>query len=718
VSIALAERLDREVREKVLAPLGAVRRRARLYIALDGLQEFATAIVGACLIQFVLDWWLKLPVWQRVGLSVVIVLYWLGVIWWRLIAPLCRPMPDFLLAGLVDRANPGLRDRMSTAVELAGQTNPGRSPKLTQAVLAEACRDSERVDFAAVLNHRAAACHAAELVVLLVLVCVSVRVFPNLAEPWLARNWLMQDVAWPQHTHVWPEGFDVDGRRRMARGDPIEISARVTGRVPDSAVLHWWTPSGRRGREEMSLVADTHLAASIGQLTEPVQFRITGGDERTRIFTVEAVERPRVMHTHARITPPEYTRLEPLEIEQQTVLEVLEGSTLEIDALLNKPVQRARFVAADGVDAPCELTWDDPDAAQAIVRLRWPAPQSGIYHFELLDLDNLTSRNPVSYTLKVAPDAPPTVKMELAGVGEMVTPQAELPVTLSCEDAYGLSAVRLLVQTADGPERGLTPPGFSPEMRKYSGEFVLAMAASGAGREQAVRIRGEARDISPGGANSGTTPVVTLRVVSAEDLLVELARRELGLRQEFERLISAQAAVKDGLERWLAAVGDGGVADATQAQRLTGLVRTQAMHANRCLAVARGFEQILGEMRVNRVAKPADEQRISQRLVNPLGRLARETIPATGDLMAALQEQISQQLGADAKAAQENTLAQMREILENMLEWEGYREAVALLESTIAAQTEVRAATLEAVANQLDDILGDEPVEAPENDNP
>jgi hypothetical protein len=712
VSIAPAEILDREMRDKVLAPLAAVRQRARLYIALAGVQELSVAIVGASLVQFFLDWWLKLPVSQRVVLSSALVLYWLAVIWQNLVAPLCRAMPNVLLAGLVDRANPALHDRMSTAVELAGEARPGRSPELVRAVLAEACRDSERVDFKRILNHRAAARHAAELIALLVLATVSVRAFPNLAGPWLARNWLMQDVAWPQHTHLWPDGFDADGRRRMARGDVIEISAGITGRVPDSAVLHWWTPSGRRGREEMSLVAETHLAASIGQLTEPVQFRITGGDERTRVFTIEAVERPRVMHTHARITPPEYTRLGPLEIEQQTVLEILEGSTLEIDALLNKPVQRARFVAADESDAPCELSWDDQAAAQAIVRLRWPAPQSGIYRFELLDLDNLASRNPVSYTLKVAPDAPPAVKMDLAGVGEMVTPQAELPVTLSCEDTYGLSAVRLLVQTAELAERALTPPGFSPNMRKYSGQFVLAMAASGAAPGQSVRIRGEARDISPGGSKCGTTPVATLRIVSPEDLRIELARRELGLRQEFERLISAQAGVKDGLERWLAAVGDGGAADATQGQRLTGLARTQAMHANRCLAVARGFEQILAEMRVNRVARPADEQRINQRLVSPLGRLAREAIPASGDVMAALREQVSPQLRADARAAQENILAQMREILKNMMEWEGYREAVALLESTIAAQTEVRTATLEAVAKQLDDILGaDEPPE-------
>lgn len=716
MSVAPVEELASELRESVLAPLARLRRRARVYLALAGAQQLAVGVAAASLVQFLLDWSLKLPLSQRIVLSGVLLLYWAVVVWRKLIVPLSRPMPDHLLAGLVDRANPELHDRLSSAVELAEQMPSGRRPELVNTVLAEACRASADVDFSRILNHRRAARQAAGTLGLILVIALAVCEFPSLAGPWLARNWLMQNVAWPQHTHLWPEGFDADGRRRMARGDVIEISAAITGRVPDSAVLHWWTPSGRRGREEMSLVADTRLTASIGQLTEQLQFRITGGDERTRVFTIEAVERPRVMHTRARITPPEYTRLEPLEIEQQTVLEILAGSLLEIEALLNKPVQQARFVAADESDAPCEVSWGDPADAQAVVRLRWAAPQAGIYRFALLDFDNLTSRNPVSYTLKVAPDAPPTVKLDLSGVGEMVTPQAELPVRLTCEDTYGLSAARLLVQTADGPERTLSAPGFEPAARKYTGEFVLMMAAGGAAAGQTVRIRGEARDIRPGEPNAGTTPVTSLRVVSPEDLLIEVARRELGLRQEFERLISAQAALADGLERWLAAVGDG-TPDSMQAQRLAGLARTQTLHATRCLAIARAFEQILAEMRINRVARPGDEQRISQRLVSPLGRLARETIPASAEAMAPLREQVSPQLGLDAKAAQANVLAEMREILKSMKEWEGYREAVALLESTIAAQAEVRSATLEAVAQQLDDILGlDDPPAESEGD--
>jgi hypothetical protein len=117
VSVAPVEELASELRESVLAPLARLRRRACVYLALAGAQQLAVAVAAASLVQFFLDWSLKLPLSQRIILSGVLLLYWAVVVWRKLIVPLSRPMPDHLLAGLVDRANPdctiGCRARSS-----------------------------------------------------------------------------------------------------------------------------------------------------------------------------------------------------------------------------------------------------------------------------------------------------------------------------------------------------------------------------------------------------------------------------------------------------------------------------------------------------------------------------------------------------------------------------------------------------------------------------
>jgi hypothetical protein len=494
-----------------------------------------------------------------------------------------------------------------------------------------------------------------------------------------------------------------------------EISATVTGEVPGAAVLEWWTPSERRGRESMSLVGDTQLVTSLGQLSEDICFRIVGGDEHTREFVIEATERPCVMHTLARITPPAYTHLDPAVIEQQTVLEILQGSTLELVARLNKAVKSARFVDSDGLAVPCEITWTDAAEPQPCVRVLWPEPSSGVYRFELVDYDHLANRNPVRYTLKAVPDRPPTVQMELTGVGELVTPQAELPVELRCEDAYGLKAVRLRAEvvaagaSATGPAAASAPEGFSPGSRSFSTKLAFSVGSSGTVAGDRVRLWAEAEDINPRGPNVAATSVTTLRVVSRDEFLMEMARRELGLRQEFERLRSTQRALKDSVERILPGLPEEGRPPEPVAQRLGGLARSQAEQASRSLAVARSFDQILTEMQVSRVARPADERRITERVVEPLGQLAREAMPAAADALTALRRAVTGEGRQACAAAQDALLRQMDEILANMLEWEGYREAVALLQEAIEAQTQVRSETLQALERQLEDILGLEP---------
>ena len=125
----------------------------------------------------------------------------------------------------------------------------------------------------------------------------------------------------------------------MPRGDELEIVAWIEGEVPrsKSADIIWRTPSGRSGRESMTLVADQRFEVNMGLLSEDVSFRLVGGDERTREFTVEAAERPNVTRLFARVEPPAYTGLEPFDVDRQSFLKLLTGSTVQIDAQTNKP---------------------------------------------------------------------------------------------------------------------------------------------------------------------------------------------------------------------------------------------------------------------------------------------------------------------------------------------------------------------------------------------
>lgn len=700
------------VSASILAPLDRLRRQARLYIALDGVERLLVAILGAVAIQFILDRWLKLPVDQRALINVVITFIWLSVLYRRILLRVIQPITDGLLAAAVDRANPDLHDKITTAVQFSGgQVGDAgaNSPQLVASVIREACESAPQIRFDAVLNHAQAKSSVLRSVGLVVLGLLPLLIIPDITRTWFQRNWLMQDVPWPQNTYLRPESYDSDGRRTVPQGDPLEIAAQIVGEAPDEIVIEWWTSSGQTGKETMTILAgERRTKTQLGPATEAVHFRLSGGDERTREFIAEPVERPSVVKTTVEIEPPTYTGLPPSKLEQQTSIELLRGSQLRISADLNKPVRSAKFVNAAGAEAPCILELPD----RALVH--WADPTPGTFEFKLVDTEGWENSRSVRYVIKVLPDQPPVVKLALKDVGDAVTPKAEIAFDAAFSDVYGLSRTAVFVQRNDDPAVAIPTGDLAAKTRETKSEGRVSLSALAAAPGQRVRIWAEAADIDPAGPNIAKSQPVELRVLSPADFLAEMANRELELRQEFERLISEQNGLKVAVEQVLPTLPAIGPTPAQPGQRLAGLARRQEAHAARALAVERGFDRILAEMRTSRVLRPTEERRIAERIVTPLDRIGLEGMPAIAGQIAELRRESEQAKAARLPVTMADLARRMKSVLADMLENEGFREAVALLQEIIQQQGDVHSATVDALSKDIEAIIGlDEPTTRP-----
>jgi len=719
------DEFDRTVRSR----LAQLARRARLYVLTDGLAVVIAVMLGFVLVQLCLDRLLRLDRDMRAVLLAVGVALTGYTVWRFLLEPMRRRVSVESAALLVERLVPTLGDRLISAVQFtdpAVAMSDQASGPMMSLVVEQARVASEGVRFEAVLDRTRAVRHASAGAGVVAVFMLLALLMPNTFGIWFQRNVLLADVRWPQQVHLHVENLR-DGRMIVAAGDDLDISVLAEEpNVPRSVRLEYGPPVDavgddaiQPGEEEMIKIGDRRFRATFRQLRRAMRARAVGGDAVTPWFDVLLVERPRVTEATLTIQPPAYTRLPEQELRSGlTMAKVLRGSAVSVVARTNKPIARASLLRGDSVVE--ELT--GIAGADALAVTFTPA-ESGAYSFRLTDDDGMTNRRPVQFSIRVESDRAPLVKLRIPGLGDMVTPEAILPAEIEMSDTYGMAVAELVQRIAGSDEaEPMTQPttqpagqtniplaDFEPGGRNFTTSLDVELASVDLTPGQRFTVFARAVDEDDiAGPNEGRSNVFSLRVVTPDDLLAELSRREQEYRQEFERIIRDQEALRGRILSTLNRRGSASQpADAADTDADFKLhERRQQELSRRVMSVGRQFERMLAEMEINRVAAGPLRIRLTNRIIDPLARVARQDMIAVADRLGAIARG-EPDAGLESVDPDQATLVQtMREILAHMLQWEGFHEAVTILRDILKMQGGLNAETEAELERRLEKLFG------------
>jgi len=703
------------------ARMRGVAHRLRRYVLIEGLAWIVGFLLCGAVTQFLLDYWSRGMRWSmRAALLVAIIAYALWLLRKRLVLPLSRRIEDADVANLVERRFPGLASSLISAVRFArgevgrSETN---SPTLIESVVSEAAARVAAVDFGAVLNPSRAKRAVGVIALVLLLGTAATLAAPDLTGLWFARNVLLKNVDWPRRTHLL---VDVEGNELVgALGDDILIEATAQGVQPRVVEFNYKTASGKRGRETMVTIGSAgayRYRYTMPAAQEDFEFYLVGGDDQTEPIQVRLMERPHIQSTSMHIEPPAYARLEPIELgDGQRAAQVLPGSTVVLKATTNKPVVRAELLGGGKTVAQAFGNHDET-AAPALdslpsttsLEVTVHPTETSTYEFALVGRHGLENKKPVRFSIRVIKDEPPRARVRLEGAGEMITADAVLPMAIEASDAYGLAELTLVYRVSgDTPKEATIPlPTFQPGSKTFSQEFgwPASTAAAVPGEQLTFTLR--ARDYDDvNGPNVTETPEISLRVVTRDELLAELARREQEYRLDFERLLKSQEKLRGDL---LTALSRSEKLDAAGlAGLLSPLERQQRTVAGSVNVLRQEFEQILTELRINQLVTAAAELRLGGKIAEPLTKLARRDLVIAADTIRRWSRDATAETASKVDPQQVAILQQMREILSNMIQWEGYQEAVNMLRDILRMQTDLEAETQRTIENQAGDIFND-----------
>ncbi len=301
---------------------------------------------------------------------------------------------------------------------------------------------------------------------------------------------------------TWLAGVEVTpGDCELERGRSLVVVARFERGLPPAARL---VARSVRGEVSLPLVRsldDPVYGGTLPEVDADLAYWIEYGERRTREFRVTVFEYPRLVRADAHLAYPEYTGLEPKTIADTRRITAVEGTALEYELTLNKPVASAVLVAPDGLEFP--LASDG--GTSRVYRWAHRLERSLQARLVLRDEAGRTNRLPEQVVLAVFTNRVPDLKL-LAPRGDgRASPLEEVRFQGEVADDFGVRSSGLAYTLGGGETRSVPLGTPAAANAKLSWQHLLPLEALEVQPGQLLSYYLWAEDVGPDGQLRRTT---------------------------------------------------------------------------------------------------------------------------------------------------------------------------------------------------------------------
>ena len=350
--------------------------------------------------------------------------------------------PDYMeLARHIEARHPELHALLLTAVEQRPDPQTRKLGYLQQKVIADAVTASRKLDFIAAVP--AARLWRECLFAVGSAVVLGFATFgfdQKVAAPTAAAT--------PATTK---EAVTVNpGDTQLERGFGLVVLANFHHDVPSEATLI--IQPKNQPEQRIPLVKnldDPVFGGGLPEVDADLTYRVEYAGQATREFSVKVFEHPRLDRADTNLHFPEYTKLPDKQVPDTRRITAVEGTKLDIDFQLNKPVKSASLVAKDGSTVPLTVSADQAKATLAAL----PVKASQSYELKLVDADGRTNKIPAQFIVEALPNRKPELKFQTPKGDQRVSPLEEVTFRAEAWDDFGLAKYGITVNVAGrGPQ--------------------------------------------------------------------------------------------------------------------------------------------------------------------------------------------------------------------------------------------------------------------------
>ncbi len=436
-----------------------------------------------------------------------------------------RSAPDFRdLARKIETDKPDLHTLLLTAVEQERDEKTGRLGYLQERLIGDALGAiRQEQNLHVVPRSRMLFANAIHLVALIILALVLFKVPGGPQSSALLANSAASASRAKSNVTVTP------GDALVEKGSALVVLAKFDGVVPPGATLVVTTNGGTAQRIPLAKnLNDPVFGASIAEVRGPLTYRVEFGEEQTPEFKVTVFEHPRLERADAQITYPTYTELPTKRIEDTKRISAVEGSTVDFDFQLNKPVASARLVAKDQTILPVDI---ETNKAQAHLKA-YKLETSQSYELQLVDADGRSNKLVTTFVFDVLTNGRPTLKFIAPRGDQRVSPLQEMLFSAEAQDDFGLRDHGLSYSVGGGELTTFVAGTNAPAKVKTNFTHLLKLEELRAQPDQLVSYFIWADDVGPDGQIRRTSSDMYFAEVRAFEEIFREAESMTGEQQQ------------------------------------------------------------------------------------------------------------------------------------------------------------------------------------------
>src|SRR2546422_301305 len=432
--------------EELLKKIALVRSRWKAFLWVRGLAWVLGVMVVSLLIGLTVADSANLPSWAVIALRLGLVAAFVFTVVRLLVMPLRRTPSDAELARFVEEKNPGLEDRLVTAVEAVHKAKT-EQVAFVHLLTKDALDRTKHVRFGDQVNKRKfgafAALTGAFSIALIISLYVASLFFP------IGSAKIFAGLIKPPNVDAY-ELKVTPGDITVPKGADVTIQAVAMGFDPQRAQVHLRYANGADWEVSTMEVAPQNLPTFrhlVFNVQESVHYFVAAAGYRSKEFTIDVADLPRVEKLDYAYHYPAYTGLALKKEENASDMVAPKGTEVEVTVTGSQPLSGGRILFADGKTIALQ------PSAERVVTGRVTVDRTTTFRIELTNTSKAKYPGLEEYSMEALDDQKPIVEFTKPGRDTKATKVEEVFTELRAEDDFGVRQLELYYSVNGGAEQ-------------------------------------------------------------------------------------------------------------------------------------------------------------------------------------------------------------------------------------------------------------------------